>query len=266
MKAPRIVLLVAGALLLPPLAGCASRGSVQELRAQLAASRAEVEAFRKMQESSTRELAKTVGELKALESQVRALGQAERTAAERAARVESRLGDAEEAVKGLRASVDGVARELAQRSAPPARPQSEAADRERPARGGAAEQLYAAALASFRAGEHGQAVLEFTDFIARYPRHALAANAQFWIAEAFYIQHDYRQALEEFRKVVAMNGKGGKTPDALLKIGLALRALNETGQAREAWQQILQTYPGSEAARQARVLLRAHAVPVGRGR
>ena len=64
------------------------------------------------------------------------------------------------------------------------------------------EQAYSAALATFRAREHGQAVLDFLDFIAKYPRHPLVANAQYWIGEAYYVQHDYRQAQAEFQKVL----------------------------------------------------------------
>jgi TolA-binding protein len=28
------------------------------------------------------------------------------------------------------------------------------------------------------------------------------ANAQYWIGEAYYVQHDYRQAQTEFQKVL----------------------------------------------------------------
>src|SRR5262249_19765533 len=63
------------------------------------------------------------------------------------------------------------------------------------------EQEYAAALATYRAREHGQAVIDFKDFIAQYPKHPLAGNAQYWIGEAYWAQRDYRQALIEFEKV-----------------------------------------------------------------
>ena len=53
-----------------------------------------------------------------------------------------------------------------------------------------AEQAYAAALNAFRAREHGQAVLDFLDFIAKYPDHALAPSAQYWIGEAYYPRSD----------------------------------------------------------------------------
>lgn len=253
--------LLAGVVALLTLSGCATRGSIREIRGEVAAVRNQVEDLRKVQESSTRELAKTVGELKALDGQAAKLAQAEKETGQQVARMETRLGETEEAVRGLRASLDGISRELVRRAAtqPPA--PAKPAEPERPARPGPAEQVYAAALASFRAREHGQAVIEFTDFIARYPQHPLAANAQFWIGEAYYLQRDYRQALVEYEKALEANPKGGAAADALLKMGLSFRALNNPGRAREIWQQLVRTYPDSEAARQARALIQARAVP-----
>ena len=242
---------IGSVVILLALGGCASRGSVREMRGQIAAVREQVEELRELQDSSARELAKTVGELKKVDSQVSALAVAEKETAEKVQRAETRMTETDRALRGLRASVDGLSQELVRpaSASPPADKPAEPQGAPPP---GAAEQLYASALANFRAREHGQAVLEFTDFIARYPRHALAANAQFWIGEAYYLQHDYRQALVEYQKVVELNAKGGKAPAALLKIGLCFRALNESDRAREAWRQLVQVYPDSDAARQAR--------------
>lgn len=54
-----------------------------------------------------------------------------------------------------------------------------------------AQRGYDMAMANSRAREHGQAVLDFLDFIARYPSHPLASSAQYWIGEAYYVQRDY---------------------------------------------------------------------------
>ena len=91
------------------------------------------------------------------------------------------------------------------------------------------EQEYAAALATYRAREHGQAVIDFMDFIAKYPKHPLAANAQYWIGEAYWAQRDYRQALIEFEKVFERGP--AKAPDSLLKIGLCHLRLNDLARA-----------------------------------
>ncbi len=96
----------------------------------------------------------------------------------------------------------------------------------------------------------------FTDFIAKYPRHPLAANAQYWIGEAYYVQHDFRQALLEFQKVVELGS--GKVPDALVKVGLSYWGLRDPGRARAAWQRVAREHSGTESATLARSLLRKH--------
>ncbi len=124
-------------------------------------------------------------------------------------------------------------------------------------RAGNPEQEYNAALATFRSREHGQAVLDFIDFIAKYPKHALAGNAQYWIGEAYWAQRDYRQALVEFEKVSEYGP--GKAPDSLVKIGLCHARLRDASRAEQAWQRVIREYPKSEAAVLAQSLLRANA-------
>jgi len=119
------------------------------------------------------------------------------------------------------------------------------------------EQEYNAALATFRSREHGQAVLDFIDFIAKYPKHTLAGNAQYWIGEAYWAQRDYRQALVEFDKVSEYGP--GKAPDALVKIGLCHARLRNASRAEQAWHRVIREYPKSEAAALAQSLLRANA-------
>src|SRR2546430_2751508 len=115
----------------------------------------------------------------------------------------------------------------------------------------------AAALATYRAREHGQAVIDFLDFIAKYPKHPLAGNAQYWIGEAYWAQRDYRQALVEFEKVFEHGP--GKAPDALLKIGLCYLRLSDVPRAQQAWQRVVNEYPKSESAAMARSLIATHA-------
>jgi len=121
---------------------------------------------------------------------------------------------------------------------------------------GNAEQEYAAALATFRAREHGQAVLDFIDFLAKYPKHSLAGNAQYWIGEAYWAQRDYRQALVEFDKVFEHGP--AKAPDAMLKVGLCHLRLSDVPRAQQAWQRVVNEYPKSESAAMARSLLATH--------
>ena len=135
---------------------------------------------------------------------------------------------------------------------PPPAPPAPAAPR-----AGNPEQEYNAALATFRSREHGQAVLDFIDFIAKHPKHPLAGNAQYWIGEAYWTQRDYRQALVEFEKVSEYGP--GKAPDALVKIGLCHARLRDASRAEQAWQRVIREYPKSEAAGLAQSLLQTNA-------
>jgi TolA-binding protein len=65
----------------------------------------------------------------------------------------------------------------------------------------AAARALAAALSTFRAGEHGPAVLELTEIVARFPDPAPAAEAQWWIGEANDRPRDFRHARVECPRV-----------------------------------------------------------------
>jgi tol-pal system protein YbgF len=145
-------------------------------------------------------------------------------------------------------------------AAPPvASPSSPAVDAPREPREETPEQAFAAALKTFRAREHGQAVLEFIDFVAKYPKHGLVPRAQYWIGEAYYVQRDYPQALHEFKRVLELDPGVLAAADAWLRIGMCHANLHQPAPATAAWQRVVREYPRSEAAHKARSLLRATA-------
>jgi tol-pal system protein YbgF len=113
-----------------------------------------------------------------------------------------------------------------------------------------AAELYRKAFNSFREGRFGPAILDFEEFLRRYPGHAYADNAQYWIGEAYYSQGEYQQAVVEFGKVVERYPRGGRAADALLKIGLCYERVGDPDKARVFWRRLVDQYPGSEAARQ----------------
>lgn len=152
-------------------------------------------------------------------------------------------------------------------STPPATSPATSKDAKDSARSAkAAEQLFSAAMANFRAQEPGQAVLELTDLIARFPDHRLAPAAQLWIGEAYYQQRDYRQALIELRRVLDDYPKSPQVADALLKSGLCHRALGDRAAARTAWELVVRDHSSSAAAGQARSLLGTRESAVRSGR
>jgi len=119
-----------------------------------------------------------------------------------------------------------------------------------------AEDLYRMGVEKVRAKELDAAVLVLYDLIGAYPDHPLRESAQFLVADILFQQKDYRGALADFEALIGAVPNGAKVPDALLKIGLCQRGLGDGALAKQTWERLVRDYPGSVAARQARVLLR----------
>ena len=123
---------------------------------------------------------------------------------------------------------------------------------EKPPAGAAPHEMYNAAFTQFNLGQHPEAVELFGQFLAIYPDHDLADNAQFWIGECFFARKEYETAVAEFQKVVDTYPKGNKVPDAFVKRGLVLLELDRRSEAIENLETVIQAYPRSDAATYAR--------------
>lgn len=100
-----------------------------------------------------------------------------------------------------------------------------------------------------------QAVPAFNDFLKRYPHHPLAANAQYWLAEALYAQKQYQPAADEFLKVLKVYKSSAKAPEAALKMGYSLYELKRWDLARQALEDAVEYFPNTNAARLAQARL-----------
>jgi len=115
-------------------------------------------------------------------------------------------------------------------------------------RGGDAGGDYRAAVELVKAGSHTAGIAALRAFLAKHPRHDFADNAQYWLGEAYYAQHDYANALAEFRRVIDTYPRGNKVPDALLKVGYCHQALGQREKARAVLEQVVTLYPKTEPA------------------
>jgi tol-pal system protein YbgF len=115
-----------------------------------------------------------------------------------------------------------------------------------------AEKLYAGALALYSGREYQQATAKFAEFVAGYPDHKLAGNAQYWIGECYYSQKRFAEAAEEFAKVEKSYPASHKVPAALFKRGLSLAELKRMPEAQAALQRIVERHGQSEEAAKAK--------------
>lgn len=90
------------------------------------------------------------------------------------------------------------------------------------------------------------------DFLKRYPKDALAVNAQYWVGESYYGEKKYEDAILQFQEVIQQYGDHPKVAAALLKQGLAFKALGDDKNSRLILQKVVDTFPLSAEAKKAR--------------
>jgi TolA-binding protein len=133
------------------------------------------------------------------------------------------------------------------------------------------QDIYQAAYIDFSKGSYPLAIAGFREFLRRYPDHALAGAAQYWIGEAhFSVARGYvnagqadkatealEQAVQEFRKVQANYARSDKAATALYKEALALLDLKQPAVAQARLQYLVDNFPQAEEAPLARERLAA---------
>ncbi len=115
--------------------------------------------------------------------------------------------------------------------------------------------LYADALATYQRGEHESAIRKYRRLLEEKPRHELADNSQYWLAECYYSMGNYRRALIEFGKVASYENSD-KDDDAQMKIAVSYWAAGDRTRARSEFKALLDKFPDSEFAEEARQYLR----------
>jgi tol-pal system protein YbgF len=125
--------------------------------------------------------------------------------------------------------------------------------------------LYNNALSDYNSGKNDLAVQEFHDYIKYYPNTDLAGNAYFYLADIEYRQGNYQQAASDYDQVLQNFPTGNKAPAAQLKKGFALIELGQKDQGVTELRHVIQRYPRSQEALQARERLRKLGVSAGSG-
>jgi TolA-binding protein len=135
----------------------------------------------------------------------------------------------------------------------------------------APQDLYQAAYIDFSKGSYLIAITGFREFLRRYPDHALAGSAQYWVGEAQLglargqanagqterSMQGMEQAVQEFRKVVANYPRSDKAPSALYKEALVLIELKQPTVAQARLQYLIDNFPQSAETPLAREKLAA---------
>jgi tol-pal system protein YbgF len=116
--------------------------------------------------------------------------------------------------------------------------------------------LYNNALRDYNGGKNDLAVQEFNDYIKYYPNTDLAGNSYFYLAEIEFKAGDYKTAVTNYDLVLQNFPSGNKAAASQLKKGFALLELGKEDEGTQELKHVIQRYPRTNEAAQARERLR----------
>jgi len=125
-----------------------------------------------------------------------------------------------------------------------------------------ADTLYSNGLRDITNGKYELARTEFQDYLRYYSDTDLASNAQFYLGEIAYSQHQFEQAIQEYDKVLNNYPKSFKLATARYKKGMALLELGQKNPGIKELRDVVKRYPGTEEERRARAKLKDMGVSV----
>ena len=118
------------------------------------------------------------------------------------------------------------------------------------------DSLYLKGLDLLKAGDVVSAREQFTKFLDQNPKHELAANAQYWIGETYYSEKNYESAILSYQEVIKSYPGKEKVVAAMLKQGMSFNMLKDTKSAKFVLKKLIEGFPKSEEAKVAKGLLK----------
>lgn len=117
--------------------------------------------------------------------------------------------------------------------------------------------LFETARADFFAGQWDSAISGFQAFLKAFPKSELADDAQFNIADTYFSQNKFTEAVAEYDKVIAGYPNTNSVPLAYYKRGMSQERLGQTDAARQSWETVVKMAPESDPGRLAKQRLSA---------
>src|SRR5215470_3177969 len=124
------------------------------------------------------------------------------------------------------------------------------------------DDLYKTALGDYMGAKYQLASSEFSDVAKFYPDHPLAGNAFYYQGEISYRAGKYQDAGKDYDHVLEQYPDNNKVPVSHLHKGQALIALNQKDAGVRELRTLIQRFPNSPEAMQARSKLSGMGVPV----
>ena len=111
---------------------------------------------------------------------------------------------------------------------------------------------FEAAMAALRASEFDKAADLYAQFMRRYPDSGYLPSALYWQGNARYAARDYKPAIDSYRALIAKVSGHARVPEAMLAIANCQQELKDAKAAKRTLEDLLKSYPKSEAGIAAR--------------
>jgi len=98
-------------------------------------------------------------------------------------------------------------------------------------------------------GDYVQAETALRAFLDKHPKDELAGNAQYWLAQSYFVRGENEKAAREFLTGYQNYPDSPKAAAYLLKIGITLTRIGQTKDACDVFQELSSRYPSSPEAR-----------------
>ena len=117
------------------------------------------------------------------------------------------------------------------------------------------KEFLALAQEKARGGELVLARQLYSEFLKKWPKDALAAEAHFGLGETYFTEDKCREALPEYGRLLQDYPKAESTPNAYLRSSECFKKLKMQEESRLALEELVKGYPKSEAAKTAKARL-----------
>ena len=116
--------------------------------------------------------------------------------------------------------------------------------------------LYSNAVRDYNSHHFDLARQELSDYLQNFPDGPLASNAQFYLGELSYAQHDYNAAIDAYDKVIVNYRHSPRVAPAMLEKGRAYVQLGKRTSARREFSELVRMFPGTDEGKAAQTELR----------
>ncbi len=104
------------------------------------------------------------------------------------------------------------------------------------------------AMAVLRGGDFDKASAALGGFVRRYGGGPFGDTARYWLGNALYGKRDHKEAIAAFRNFVATAPNHPRAGEALLAVANSQAEMKDKPGARKTIEELLKTYPSTEAA------------------